>query len=169
MQRYLVKLEDLIVIHDDLDLPFGKIRIRPDSSAGGHNGIKSIIGCLGTQNFIRIRVGISRPQNPDEDKFVSIKDYVLGNFNDADQALLEETIQKVGEAVATLITAGLQPAMNKFNAEPKPKKEKPPREPSPAGTANPPQPEKKDMPRSNGSINNDRNSQLPEHPENLPG
>jgi len=129
MQRYLVKLEDLIVIHDDLDLPFGKIRIRPDSSAGGHNGIKSIIGCLGTQNFIRLRVGISRPQNPEQDKFVSIKDYVLGDFGEEDQPLLETTLQRVSEAVVTLITAGLHPAMNKFNADPKPPKPTKPPEP----------------------------------------
>jgi PTH1 family peptidyl-tRNA hydrolase len=124
MQRYLVKLEDLIVIHDDLDLPLGKIRIRPDSSAGGHNGIKSIIGSLGTQNFIRIRVGISRPQNESDVRLESIRDYVLGDFTEADKPVIEETIKRVGEAVVTLITAGLNPAMNKFNTEPKPPKEK---------------------------------------------
>jgi peptidyl-tRNA hydrolase, PTH1 family len=126
MQRYLVKLEDLIVIHDDLDLPLGKIRIRPDSSAGGHNGIKSIIDCLGTQNFVRIRVGISRPQNIESDRFVSVKEYVLGDFSEADQPVIEATIKRVGDAVVTLLTAGLNPAMNKFNTEPKPPKEKKP-------------------------------------------
>ncbi len=124
MQRYLVKKEDLIVIHDDLDLPLGKIRIRPDSSAGGHNGIKSIINSLGTQNFIRIRVGISRPQNDSDAKLESIRDYVLGDFIDADKPVIEATINRVGEAVVTLITAGLHPAMNRFNTEPKPPKEK---------------------------------------------
>ncbi len=64
MQKYKIALEDLIVVHDDLDLPLGKIRIRQGSSAAGHNGIKSIIASLGTQDFIRIRVGISRPQAP---------------------------------------------------------------------------------------------------------
>ena len=128
MQRYLVKKEDLIVIHDDLDLPLGKIRIRPDSSAAGHNGIKSIIASLGTQNFIRIRVGISRPQNTDDAKLESVRDYVLGDFTDADKPVIEETIKRVGEAVVALITTGLQTAMNKYNAEPKPprvKKSKP--------------------------------------------
>jgi PTH1 family peptidyl-tRNA hydrolase len=119
MQRYLVKKEDLIVIHDDLDLPLGKIRIRPDSSAGGHNGIKSIIASLGTQNFIRIRVGISRPQNENDAKLESIRDYVLGDFTDADKLVVEETIKRVGDAVVTLITSGLQVAMNKYNTEPK--------------------------------------------------
>jgi peptidyl-tRNA hydrolase, PTH1 family len=124
MQRYSVKKEELIVIHDDLDLPLGKIRIRPDSSAGGHNGIKSIIGSLGTQNFIRIRVGISRPQSENDDKMVSIKDYVLGDFTETDKPVIDETIKRVGDAVVTLITAGLHPAMNKYNTEPKPPKEK---------------------------------------------
>jgi peptidyl-tRNA hydrolase, PTH1 family len=120
MQRYSVKLEDLIVIHDDLDLPLGKLRIRPDSSAGGHNGIKSIIGVLGTQNFIRIRVGISRPPGDSEDKSVNIKDYVLGDFNDQDQPVIEGALKRVAEAVETIITAGVNTAMNQFNREPKP-------------------------------------------------
>jgi peptidyl-tRNA hydrolase, PTH1 family len=124
MQRYLVKKEDLIVIHDDIDLPLGKIRIRPDSSAGGHNGIKSIIASLGTQNFVRIRVGISRPQNMNDAKLESVRDYVLGDFTEADKPVIEETIKRVGDAVVTLITVGLQAAMNKYNTEPKPQKEK---------------------------------------------
>jgi peptidyl-tRNA hydrolase, PTH1 family len=124
MQKYLVRKEDLIVIHDDIDLPLGKIRIRRDSSAGGHNGIKSIIGSLGTQDFIRIRVGISRPLNAKEDKFVSVKDYVLGDFVPAEKPVIEETIKRVGEAVVTLITAGLNPAMNRYNTEPRPPREK---------------------------------------------
>jgi peptidyl-tRNA hydrolase, PTH1 family len=133
MQRFLVKKEDLIVIHDDLDLPLGKIRIRPDSSAGGHNGIKSIIAALGTQNFIRIRVGISRPQNPEDNKLESIREYVLGDFTEADKPVIESALQRVGQAVETLITAGLQPAMNKFNSEPKPPREKKPK-PAESGT-----------------------------------
>jgi peptidyl-tRNA hydrolase, PTH1 family len=120
MQRYSVKLEDLIIIHDDLDLPLGKLRIRPENSAGGHNGIKSIIGVLGTQNFIRIRVGISRPPGDPEDKAVNIKDYVLGDFDDQDKPVIEGALKRVGEAVETIITAGVNAAMNQFNREPKP-------------------------------------------------
>ena len=68
MRNHKVNLEDLMVVHDDLDLPLGKIRIRQGSSAGGHNGIKSIIASLGTQDFVRIRVGISRPQAEGEEE-----------------------------------------------------------------------------------------------------
>jgi peptidyl-tRNA hydrolase, PTH1 family len=116
MHNHNVNLEDLIVIHDDLDLPLGKIRIRLGSSAGGHNGIKSIIACLGTQEFVRIRVGISRPLlEGEEDKGESIKDYVLGDFTSQDRPVIEETINRVSEAVVCLITQGLTSAMNKFN------------------------------------------------------
>jgi peptidyl-tRNA hydrolase, PTH1 family len=115
MQKYHVLLEDLIVIHDDLDLPLGKIRIRKGSSAGGHNGIKSLIACLGTQDFVRIRVGISRPALEGEDADQSIVDYVLGDFSAVDQPVINETIQRVSEAVVCLITEGLAVAMNKFN------------------------------------------------------
>jgi peptidyl-tRNA hydrolase, PTH1 family len=123
MQRYSVKLEDLIVIHDDLDLPLGKIRIRKGGSAGGHNGIKSIIASLGNQDFVRIRVGISRPQVEGE-KAESIVDYVLGDFTDQDKPVIEDTIKRVGEAVICLITRDLNAAMNKYNSEPKPRTEK---------------------------------------------
>ena len=115
MQKYKINLEDLIVIHDDLDLPLGKIRIRRDSSAGGHNGIKSIIANLGTQDFIRIRVGISRPAAEGENKEECIVDYVLGDFTAEDKPIIEETIRRVSAAIISLITEGLNAAMNKFN------------------------------------------------------
>ena len=115
LQRHRLGLEDLIVIHDDLDLPLGKIRIRQGSSAGGHNGIKSIIAALGTQDFIRIRVGIGRPQSPDENRDQDVVDYVLGEFSREDKPLLDQTILRVGEAVVSLLTEGIDTAMNKFN------------------------------------------------------
>jgi peptidyl-tRNA hydrolase, PTH1 family len=115
MQRYRLNPEDLVVIHDDLDLPLGKIRIRSGNSAGGHNGIKSIIACLGTQDFTRIRVGISRPPLEGEEKEQSIVEYVLGDFSEEDQPVIRDTISRVGDAVVCLITEGLTPAMNKFN------------------------------------------------------
>ncbi|HSW58912.1 MAG TPA: aminoacyl-tRNA hydrolase [Dehalococcoidales bacterium] len=120
MQKYAVPFEDLIVIHDDLDLPLGKIRIRPDSRAGGHNGVKSIIEALGTQNFIRIRVGISRPQGQNETGLDPMRDYVLGDFTEEDKPVIDETIKRVAEAVVVLLTSGLNPAMNRFNSEPRP-------------------------------------------------
>jgi PTH1 family peptidyl-tRNA hydrolase len=114
MQKYKVALEDLIVIHDDLDLPLGKIRIRKGSRAGGHNGIKSIIASLGTQDFVRIRAGISRPQSGEEDS-CSVVDYVLGDFTSEDKPVIEGTLPRVSDAIICLITEGLDTAMNRFN------------------------------------------------------
>jgi peptidyl-tRNA hydrolase, PTH1 family len=112
--KYKLSPDDLIVIHDDLDLPLGKIRIKKGSSAGGHNGIKSIIGGLGTQDFIRIRIGISRPQTGSAAE-ETIVDYVLGDFEGEDKQLIDETIKKVAEAVSCLIKEDVITAMNKFN------------------------------------------------------
>jgi len=112
--KYKLTPDDLIVIHDDLDLPLGKIRVKQGNSAGGHNGIKSIIGSLGTQEFTRIRIGISRPQVRDAAE-ETIVDYVLGDFEGDDRKLMDETIKKVGEAIHLLVTEGLTTAMNKFN------------------------------------------------------
>ncbi|HAT54130.1 MAG TPA: aminoacyl-tRNA hydrolase [Lactobacillus sp.] len=74
MDYYNIPLEDVMIVHDDMDLPIGKIRLRQKGSAGGHNGIKSIIAYVGTQNFKRVRVGIDHPTR------VSVVDYVLGRF-----------------------------------------------------------------------------------------
>ena len=86
-------LEDLLVCYDELDLPVGKIRLRYKGSAGGHNGIKSIINLLGTQEFNRIRIGIDRPQPGS-----NIADYVLGKFKPEDKNLIQETVEKSAEA-----------------------------------------------------------------------
>jgi PTH1 family peptidyl-tRNA hydrolase len=131
MQKYKLTPDDLIVVHDDLDLPLGRIRIRKGSSAGGHNGIKSIIAHLGTQDFTRIRIGISRPEpNGCEARLETIVEYVLGDFTEEDKPVIEETIQRVSDALITLITQGLEAAMNKFNADPRKKKARPEEEES---------------------------------------
>jgi PTH1 family peptidyl-tRNA hydrolase len=118
MQKHNISLEDLIIIHDDLDFPLGKIRIRKGGSAGGHNGIKSAIANLGTQDFIRIRVGIGRPQAETSDKDRDVVDYVLGDFSPDEKAILEETLHQVCDATLCLITEGLKSAMNKYNSSP---------------------------------------------------
>jgi peptidyl-tRNA hydrolase, PTH1 family len=115
MYKNSILLEDLIIIHDDLDLPLGKIRIRQGGSSGGHNGIKSTIACLGTQDFIRVRVGIGRPQVEEESRSDNIVDYVLGDFSYEDRTILNETIQRVSDAVTCLINQGVTQAMNNFN------------------------------------------------------
>ena len=114
IQKHRFNAGDLIVIHDDLDLPLGTIRIRRGSRAAGHNGIKSIIASLGTQDFIRIRIGISRPQIEGEPECTVI-DYVLGDLTSQEKPAVEEVFQRVNDAVVCLLTEGLSAAMNKFN------------------------------------------------------
>lgn len=102
--------DDIIVVYDDLDLPLGRIRIRKDGSAGGHNGIKSIIAHIG-QNFPRIRVGIGpKPQNVDS------ADYVLSDFTPEEFEKLEKVIRVTIEAIESIIFHGIDKAMNKYNA-----------------------------------------------------
>jgi peptidyl-tRNA hydrolase, PTH1 family len=101
----------LVVIHDDLDLPLGRIRLRPGGSAGGHRGIRSIIDSLGTQEFARLRVGIGRPEGNDA------VDYVLGDFSSTERQVMAESYARAAEAVECILTEGLEAAMNRFNAD----------------------------------------------------
>ena len=91
---YNLTVEDLIVIYDDLDMEVGKIRLRAKGSAGGHNGIKSIIKHIGTQEFKRIKIGIGRPENN-----ITIIHHVLGKFSKGDYAIILNTLDKVDSAV----------------------------------------------------------------------
>src|SRR3954453_19976251 len=93
MDYFQIDLDDLLVIYDDLDLPVGKIRLRQKGSAGGHNGIKSTVAHLGTQEFNRIRIGIDRPNNG-----MKVPDYVLGRFSEKDLPLTKEAVKKSAEA-----------------------------------------------------------------------
>jgi PTH1 family peptidyl-tRNA hydrolase len=102
---------DIVIIHDDLDLPLGRLRLRPGGSAGGHRGIRSIIDSLGSQDFARLRVGIGRPEGNDA------VDYVLGDFNAAERQVMAESYARAAEAVECLLTQGLEGAMNRFNAD----------------------------------------------------
>ena len=102
--------EQLIVISDDLALPLGKIRIRERGSAGGHNGLKSIIEQLGTDEFVRLRIGI-QPEHPISDS----KRFVLDRFSKSERATVLETIDKSAEAIRTIIRDGALKAMAQFN------------------------------------------------------
>lgn len=106
---YNLELADLLVIYDDLDLPVGKMRLRAKGSAGGHNGIKSIIQHLGTQTFNRIRIGIDRPRNGE------IIHHVLGEFAKAEEPTIIETIQLGANAVEAFTNEPFAEVMNKFN------------------------------------------------------
>lgn len=111
MQRYKVPLDDVLIIHDDLDLPPGKVRISQGGGSGGHKGIESIIAELGSRDFLRIRVGIGRPPGEDDDAV----DYVLGDFGYDEKPVIEEAIARVAEIVICLLDEGVTAAMNKYN------------------------------------------------------
>jgi PTH1 family peptidyl-tRNA hydrolase len=102
--------EQLIVVSDDLALPLGKIRIRERGSAGGHNGLKSIIAELGTNEFLRLRIGI-QPEHPIADA----KQFVLDRFSRSERALVKEVIEQSAEAIRTIIRDGALKAMAQFN------------------------------------------------------
>ena len=109
---YKVPLENMIVAHDDLDLPFGTIRIRPGGGPGGQKGVASTIERLGTKDFRRLRIGIGRPPGR-----MDPADYVLQNFAQSDLIFLSEILDRAADAVLTFVTEGVNTAMNKFNGE----------------------------------------------------
>jgi len=107
---YKLPLENLLIAHDDLDLPLGTIRIRPDGRSAGQKGMTSTIDRLGTDEFPRLRLGIGRPPGQ-----MQAPDYVLQDFSDADMVVISETLNRAVEAGLTWVTEGLDKAMNKFN------------------------------------------------------
>ncbi|MBI2832362.1 MAG: aminoacyl-tRNA hydrolase [Chloroflexi bacterium] len=118
MRKYHVELDDLLVIHDDLDLPVGKTRIRDGGGSGGHKGVDSIIRSLGTRNFPRLRIGIGRPApppNPEEEAEAEVISYVLSDFTPEEKQIIDATIPRASEAILCILTEGLEAAMNRFN------------------------------------------------------
>jgi len=115
VNKFKVNLDDLLVIHDDLDLPAGKIRLRRGGSSGGHKGIDSVATELGSQDFIRIRVGIGRPEDSIETKEADIIEYVLGDFTPDEKRVIKRSIPVVSQAILCLLDEGLTIAMNKYN------------------------------------------------------
>jgi len=118
IKRFNINPDDLLVIHDDLDLPPGAIRIRRGGSSGGHKGIDSIIADLDRQDFIRIRVGIGRPtifEDSTQNKEDEIIAYVLSDFTPEEKQVITRVIPRVSEAIYCLLTEGLTAAMNKYN------------------------------------------------------
>jgi PTH1 family peptidyl-tRNA hydrolase len=111
LQRYPIDTSHLLVVVDDVALPLGRIRIRPSGSDGGHNGLESIIQCLGTQAFPRVRVGIGSPP-PGQ-----MVEYVLSRFSPQEQPIIDEALQRAADAVEAIIAEGVQAAMNRFNAQ----------------------------------------------------
>lgn len=106
--------KELIVISDDIDLESGQLRIRKQGSAGGHNGLKDIIQKLGTQNFVRIKIGVgAKPQGWD------LADHVLSRFPDSERKLVDEAIREAADAVEKIIAQGPDAAMNEYNRKKK--------------------------------------------------
>ena len=110
MHFYKLPLENLLIAHDDLDLPVGTIRIRPDGGSAGQKGMTSILERFGTDEFPRLRLGIGRPPGQ-----MQAPDYVLQDFSNADLTFISETLNRAVEAALTWVTEGLDAAMNKYN------------------------------------------------------
>ena len=110
MKFYKISEKDLIVIYDDIDIEPGKIRIKRNGSASTHNGMKSIVYCLKTENFERIRVGIGKPQ---EGTYLIA--HVIGQISEEDKKLLAEGTKQAEQAVETILKDGIEKAMNLYN------------------------------------------------------
>lgn len=110
MDYYDIAIEDLVVIYDDLDLPAGQLRLRQKGSAGGHNGIKSLIHHLGTQEFNRMRIGISRPPAG-----MKVPDYVLAKFSKEESPEVGDAVEKSAAACELWLSKPYLEVMNEFN------------------------------------------------------
>lgn len=109
-RKFAIKTDNLVVIHDDLDMETGRLRIRKTGSSGGHKGIDSIIQSVGSRDFIRVKIGIGREHG------VSAEDYVLRKFSRMEMSIVKDSVQRAADAVGTLISHGVDKAMNMFNA-----------------------------------------------------
>lgn len=112
LQNEKIPIENMMVLVDELALPFGKIRVGPKGSDGGHNGLKSIQEVMGTSNYVRMRFGISNEFNKG-----SQINYVLGKWNDEELKTLSERIKIAGDAIKAFAFIGLQRCMNEFNTK----------------------------------------------------
>ena len=111
VERYEVPLDHLVLVYDELDLPWGSLRIRVNGSAAGHNGVSSVLGSLGTDEFIRLRIGIHPPGRPIGEGTT----YLLAPFKRAQKQEVEETVDRAADAVETIIAEGANKAMAKYN------------------------------------------------------
>lgn len=109
---YKLELEELIVIHDDVDLDPGRVVVKEGGGTGGHKGLKSIIQHVGTPEFIRVRFGIGRPENPR----IDVSDFVLQKFDSIEKDLIKERQQVAADAVETILSQGHEYAANQYNA-----------------------------------------------------
>jgi len=108
---YKVPPERVLVVSDDVSLPVGKLRVRSGGSAGGHNGLKSIISHLGSEEFPRVKIGVGEKPHPDYD----LADWVLGKFTGEDKKAVDAAVKRAADAVECVIKDGMDKAMNKYN------------------------------------------------------
>ena len=107
---FKIELPDIIVIHDDIDLPFKTVRLKSGGGHAGHKGLMSIVESLGSAEFLRVRIGIGRP--PDE---LTVERYVLDQFSENEIKLLPQILKTACDAVEAILTSGIQAAMNQYN------------------------------------------------------
>ena len=109
---YHIDPNDIAIIQDDMDMPVGQLRIRRKGSAGGHNGVKNIIACLGSNGFPRVKIGVGEKPNPDYD----LAAWVLSRFTEEETAALSEALDHVSAAVELIVAGKTEEAMNRFNS-----------------------------------------------------
>jgi PTH1 family peptidyl-tRNA hydrolase len=110
---YKIPVEKLIVVYDELDIRFGEIRIKVGGGTAGHNGVRSLVSHLGTNDFVRVRVGVSRPSGPQDPA-----DYVLSDFSSAQRKELDDVLGRAASAVERILEDGPERAMNDINERP---------------------------------------------------
>ncbi|ERT06433.1 peptidyl-tRNA hydrolase [Lyngbya aestuarii BL J] len=113
---YKIPPESVLVVYDDMDLPLGRLRLRLSGSAGGHNGMKSTISHLGTQNFPRLRIGIGKPKDPASSQTGETISHVLGKFSPSETQAMEKVLKLVVEAVELSLKQGVEKSMSLYNS-----------------------------------------------------
>ncbi|MBI2895603.1 MAG: aminoacyl-tRNA hydrolase [Deltaproteobacteria bacterium] len=114
---FQVPVGDIVVVHDDLDLPFKAVRVKLGGGTGGHKGLKSVTEQLGSSDYMRVRLGIGRPAHG------SAEDYVLSDFDEMETRELEAVVERATRAVACIVTKGVQRTMNEFNTKEAPEED----------------------------------------------
>ena len=109
---YNIEPEDILVIHDDIDLPVGRIKVVRGSGSGGHKGVQSIINHLDSTQFQRVKIGIGRPRYDE-----AVEDYVLAPFYSDEREMIEDVLHMAVQACELFVSEGIEPAMNKINCQ----------------------------------------------------